>query len=77
MHTLGAIFDLLGDILTFLGTMVIGAFDFFRIVFLDLPIFLLDIFNDLPMFIRMGISGVFGVVIVITVLRVLKLLKII
>lgn len=72
---LNSIFDLLIDSFTFLSSSFLNGIQLFIALFTNIPNLLLDLFNELPNFIQIGLSGAFGFICLVVFLKIVSLVK--
>lgn len=70
-----SLLDLLFSIFGFLGSSLLNGVNFFISTLTNLPLFLLDLFNELPPFYKVGISGVFGLLLLVVFLKIVSLVR--
>lgn len=70
-----SIFNLLVNVVGFLGSSLINGLNFFISTFTAVPNLIFDILSELPSFYKIGITGVFGCLLLIVFLKLVALVK--
>lgn len=70
-----SIFNLLFNVIGFLGSSLINGLNFFITTFVTIPNVLFEIFNELPSFYKIGITGVFGCLLLVVFLKLIALVR--
>lgn len=68
-------FLLIWNTVLFLSDALINGIQFLSSTLVSVPLFILELFNDLPNFVQVGISGVFGLLLVVIILKIVALIK--
>lgn len=68
-------FLLIWNTVVFLSDSLINGIQFLSSTLVSVPLFILELFNDLPKFVQVGVSGVFGLLLVVIILKIVALIK--
>lgn len=69
--------ELIKGLFTFLGTIpsfVINVFSFMKVVYIELPAFILSFFGHFPSFVQTGFTIIFNLLLLVMVLRFITLI---
>ncbi len=66
--------SLLFNVIKFLGSSLIDGLNFFISTFVTVPLYILELFNELPPIFKIGISGIFGLLLLVVFLKIVSLL---
>lgn len=70
-----SLLDLIGNVIIFCSSIFVNGIQFFITSFTTIPSILFDLFNALPSFYRMGITGVFGLLLFVVFGKLIALIK--
>lgn len=72
-----SIIDLLFNVFNFLLSSFVNGIRFFASTFTSIPNLVFDLFNELPDFFNIGLTGIFGLLLTVVFFKLLVLFKII
>ena len=70
-----SIFNSFINVISFLGSSLLNGLNFFITTFTSIPNILFEIFNELPSFYKVGLTGVFGCLLLVVFLKLVSLAK--
>ena len=75
LNFITSIFNLFVNVISFLGNSLFNGLNFFITTFTTIPNILFEIFNELPSFYKVGLSGVFGCLLLVVFLKIVSLVR--